>query len=78
MTDRRRELLEPLLKELNPKAYEATCQEIGAELSDIYQTLFEIKYDEIKDNSKTPKKNELDAMNSIGFKSIEYSRLIIE
>jgi hypothetical protein len=45
MTERRKELLEPILNELNPKAYEATVQEIGAELSDIYQTLFDIKYD---------------------------------
>ena len=50
MTERRRDTLEPLLHELNPKAYEATCQEIGAELSDIYATLFELKYDEIRDS----------------------------
>eukprot|EP00350_Pseudokeronopsis_sp_OXSARD2_P012228 CAMPEP_0170566528 /NCGR_PEP_ID=MMETSP0211-20121228/79901_1 /TAXON_ID=311385 /ORGANISM="Pseudokeronopsis sp., Strain OXSARD2" /LENGTH=114 /DNA_ID=CAMNT_0010887733 /DNA_START=991 /DNA_END=1335 /DNA_ORIENTATION=- len=78
MTDRRREILDSLHKELNPKAYEGTLAEVGAELSDIYQSLFDIKYDCLKETKVIPKKSEIKLMNELGFKSMEYSRMIIE
>lgn len=78
MTERRRELLDHLLKELNPKAYEATCQELQAELSDIYQSLFDLKYDELKLSKNAPSKADLDLMNNLGNKSIHFSNIIIE
>ena len=56
MNERRKEMLENILKELNPKAFEATCQELIAELSDIYQTLFDIKYEIIRLSKTKPKK----------------------
>ena len=77
MQDRRREILEPLIKELNPKAYEATIQELGVELSDIYQTMFDIKYDTIQAATTKPKKADIEQMNTLGQKSIDYSKSIL-
>ncbi len=39
--------------------------------------MFEIKYDIIKGMSKAPPKGELEQMNQIGLKSVEYSLKII-
>mmetsp|Transcript_35831 Transcript_35831/g.26618 ORF Transcript_35831/g.26618 Transcript_35831/m.26618 type:complete len:126 (-) Transcript_35831:216-593(-) len=78
MTDRRREILEPLFKELNPKVYEGYLAEVGAELSDIYQTLFDVKYEQLKERTSNPKKSEIKLMNDFGLKSVEFSRKIIE
>lgn len=36
-------MLEPLLKELNPKAYPATWQKVLVEVSEIYNDLFSVK-----------------------------------
>ena len=44
MQERRAELLEPILKEINPKAYENFFIELGAELSDIFSTIFDIRF----------------------------------
>lgn len=74
MQERRREMLEPLLQEINPKAYEATVQEIGAEMSEIYQTIFDVKYEQIKESTAKPKKQDIDYLNDCGLKSIHYSK----
>ena len=42
MLDRRRDLLETIMKEINPKAFEVMVIEIGVELSEIYGALFDI------------------------------------
>jgi hypothetical protein len=42
MLEKRREMLEPLLKELNPKAFPATWQKILVETSEIYNDLFQL------------------------------------
>lgn len=46
MQERRRELLEPLLKEINPKAYEVMIIEIGVELADIYGAMFDVQFED--------------------------------
>ena len=43
MLDKRREMLEPLLKELNPKAYPATWQRILVETAEIINDLFNLR-----------------------------------
>ena len=78
MNERRKDLLEPLMTELNPKAFEATLMEVSAELGDIYQTLFDLKYDTLKDSKKKPSKNELNALNDLGFKCLKFSEKTIE
>ena len=47
MHDRRREVLEPIINEINHKAYEVQVIEIEVELSDIFSSMFDIKYVEI-------------------------------
>lgn len=46
--DRRRDLLEPIIQEINPKAFEVQVIEIEVELSDIYSAMFDLKLEEIK------------------------------
>ena len=48
MQDRRREVLEPILSEINPKAYEVQTIEIEVELSDVFSTMFDVKYENIR------------------------------
>jgi hypothetical protein len=43
MLEKRRELLEPLLTELNPKAYPASWQRILVEVSEIVNDLFNVR-----------------------------------
>ncbi len=73
MLERRKELLEPILGEINHKAFEVNVQELGVELSDIYACMFDIQYDMIKDAKKVPKKKDLEDMNALGHSSIKYS-----
>ncbi len=78
MHDRRREVLEPIISEINPKAYEVQTVELIVELSDIFSSMFDLRYDEIKQKPKAPKKSEFDEMNSLGFKSINYSDHVLK
>eukprot|EP00347_Sterkiella_histriomuscorum_P007379 403349164 len=78
MHDRRRELLEPIINEINHKAYEVQVIELEVELSDIFSSMFDIKYEEIKTNPKAPKKVEIEELNSLGLKSIQYSHHVVE
>lgn len=78
MHDRRRELLEPIIGEINHKAYEVQVIELEVELSDIFSSMFDIKYDEIKANPKAPKKSEVDELNQLGLKSINYSHHVVD
>ena len=45
MQERRKEFLEHLMKELNPKAYEVSVIELGVELADIYSAMFDVQYE---------------------------------
>ena len=42
MQERRKEFLEHIMKEINPKAYEVMVIELGVELSDIYSAMFDV------------------------------------
>ena len=78
MQDRRREVLEPILSEINPKAYEVQTIEIEVELSDVFSTMFDVKYENIRAQTKAPKKQEIMEMNTLGKKSIKLSEDVIE
>jgi hypothetical protein len=58
MQERRKELLEPILAELNPKAYEVNIIEIGVELSDIYSAMFDVQYEDFSRRGVKPKRSE--------------------
>lgn len=70
MQERRRELLEPITKEINPKAFEVQYIELGVELGDIYSAMFDVQYENFNRIGKAPKKSEASLMNSHGLKSI--------
>jgi KIF-1 binding protein C terminal len=74
MQERRKELLEFIMKELNPKAYEVMVIEIGVELADIYSAMFDVQYEHYNRIGKPPKKAEAQVMNDHGLKSIEYGK----
>lgn len=62
--DRRRELLESLINELQRlKDVESHIIEISVELSDVFLTIFDLKYDDIKSAMRAPRKQEFDQMN---------------
>jgi len=74
MHDRRRELLEGLLSEIkNLQVSDLQMVEIYAELTEIAETIFDLRYEEIKTTKTAPKKVEIDSMNVMGLKSIDYS-----
>ena len=74
MHDRRRELLEGLLTEIKDLEVSGLQMvEIFAELTEVAETIFDLRYDEIKTTKTAPKKAEIDSMNSIGLKSIDYA-----
>jgi len=52
--------------------------EVYVELSEVCQQVFDHKYEEIKSNTKAPRKGEVDSMNSVGFKSISHSQRALE
>ena len=62
--DRRRELLESLMNDLQRlKEAESQIIEISVELSDVFLTIFDLKYDDIKSATRAPRKLEFDSMN---------------
>lgn len=46
MQERRKELLEPILKEISHKAYEVMVIEISVEVNDIYGAMFDVCYED--------------------------------
>ncbi len=73
--DRRRELLEQLMNDLQKKPdVESHIIEITVELSDVFLTIFDLKYEDIKSSTRAPKKQEFDQMNQAGQRSIGYSQ----
>jgi len=48
--------------------------ELYAELSEVTESLFDIRYDTIKATTRAPKKVEIDSLNAVGLKSIDYAQ----
>jgi len=82
MLERRRDLLEPIVTELNPKAFENTWQILLNELGEIYNEMFEMKADEAAKISKTKKAGITESLvsetNSYGLKCVEHLSQVIE
>jgi len=82
MLERRRDLLEPVVTELNPKAFENTWQILLNELGEIYSEMFEMKADEATKVSKTKKAGITESLvsetNSYGLKCVENLSAVIE
>ncbi|TNV82669.1 hypothetical protein FGO68_gene10000 [Halteria grandinella] len=80
MQERRVAILEPLLGELNPKAYEVMTIEMAVELADVYSAMFDVIYEDHQAKGTKPKQAEADVMNKHGENSIKqgkYAREII-
>ena len=77
LLEKRRDLLEPIGKELNPKAFPAYTQRILVELAEIYIEMFENRFHElfIKGENK-PKKGKIDAMNHYGQEAVKKYEMI--
>lgn len=73
MLEKRREMLEPLLKELNPKAYPATWQKILVEVSEIFNDLFNMKV-ALLGVKGFPSDEKINQSCELGKKSIGYYR----
>lgn len=73
LLEKRKDLLEPLQKQLNPKAYASFSQKLLVELAEIYNDMFENRFQEyfMKGSEKIPKKNRVDLMNGYGFQCIK-------
>lgn len=76
MLEKRRELLEPLLSELNPKAYPASWQRILVEVSEIVNDLFNVRV-ALLSAKGVPSEEKIAASRSLGLKSAQYYREII-
>lgn len=74
MLERRRDLLMPLHKELNPKAYQNTWERVLVELASICNELFETKFKILFEASreKVPSQNKIKAMNECGYQAIGF------
>jgi KIF-binding protein len=77
MLDKRREMLEPLLKELNPKAYPGTWQKILVETSEIVNDLFSLRV-ALLSVKGFPSEEKLGQTYELGRKSIGYFKEIIQ
>ena len=77
MLEKRRELLEPLIKELNPKAYPATWQKILVEVSEIVNDLFGLRV-ALLGAKGFPSEYKLSQSVALGQRSIVYYRDIIQ
>ena len=78
MHDRRRDTIETLLNEVNEKESDVVMISLGSELSEIYSEMFGLKYDEIKSSTLAPKRADIEIMNNLGFKSINYSGQVLD
>lgn len=71
MQERRRDTLEPLVAELNPKAYEVQVIEMKVELADIYSAMFDVYFEEAQSRGGKYKKGDAEKMNGYAMKSIQ-------
>jgi hypothetical protein len=76
MLDRRIGLLEPIIKEINPKTFIVQWQELVLELADIYNEIFQSKYELLR--IKQPKQSELIQINSLAEKALLYYKQLLE
>ena len=73
MYERRRDLIEPIVDEINAEAYEALWTELSIELINILHEMFDMKYEELKAAKKMPKKAQFDLLNQYGKDAIKHA-----
>lgn len=74
MMEKRIELVEPILLQLNPKAYKATWEKLLVISAEVYNDMFDHKFHDlfvVNNPQKMPKPDKIQAMNVYGQKSIE-------
>lgn len=65
-------MLEPLIKELNPKAYPATWQRILVQVSQIYNDHFNLRVANLTDGKGMPSEEKINMSCQLGKKNISY------
>jgi hypothetical protein len=78
MFDRRREVLEPVAHDINPKAYCGQMQEVWYELTLIFAEMHVRAGEETKSKSKSRRAKAILDMNKYALKSVEYSKKLVE
>lgn len=80
MLDRRRELMEEVVQLIvKQQGFDEDLKiEVGVELGEIYGNMFDLKYGEIKHSPQAPKKTDIELLNSLGFKTINFSSQVFE
>lgn len=73
MYERRRDLLEPIVDEINPEAYEVVWSELSVDLVNILHEMFDLKYEELKTAKKMPKKQQFELLNQYGMSAIKHA-----
>lgn len=70
MMRRRINMLEAVLKELNPKYYLNECRQIWFELGETYHDIMHMKYQKVKDSKGVPEPHILKSINTLTSSSI--------
>ena len=78
MYERRRDLLEPIVEVINPEAYEALWTELSVELVTMLHEVFDLKYEELKEAKKMPKKSQFELLNTYGKGVIKHGLRVAE
>lgn len=78
MHKRRIDVLEDVIKELNPQYYRAVCREIWLELGDIYSEILDIKIDRLQASNEKPTVQMITKINHLARGSIKHFRSYLE
>jgi len=76
MYERRRDMIEPIVDCINPEAFEAIWSELCVDLVNILHEMFDMKYEELKQCKKVPKKAQLDLLNQYGKSCIKHATAV--
>ncbi|XP_012166936.3 KIF-binding protein [Bombus terrestris] len=71
MHKRRIDMLENVIKELNPQYYESACRQIWFELGEIYSDILDIKLDRLRSSDEKPAPQALTKINHLAKSSIK-------
>jgi hypothetical protein len=70
MFKRRCDILKPLVDEINPTAFESLWVELAMDYAGLTQTMFDSRYNLLKEKKTMPKDASFTEMNNIGQESI--------
>lgn len=78
MHKRRINVLEDVVKQLNPQYYRAVCREIWLELGDTYSDILDIKIDRLQASNEKPTARMVAKINHLARGSIRHFRLYVD